>query len=338
MSHKDKISEYDPKKDYVLDWLSRMYEDFSLVDLFNRYTKSDLIELAKSKGMKKISNCKKAQLIEKIIAHMTDMEEVRRYFLSLHKTELQELQKAMECESVYKTKEPELFLGLLSASYVDIADKNKVIIPKEFREVYDSFGGDVFERERKKWSYIRCCLETIGLLYGIAPNYILPELVYQNKSLHISTEEIFSIAEAIPKEYTDIRMKDELIYLEPFLTDDRGLLNVQGDKPFYIPTKEEIISLGFESCLPNEPSLLNFQKFLRKKFKLDRETAYHGGKGIQQMMIEGYDIDTIFQMLEEIGIWIDNDFEMHVVMQQVMELWRNTRIIVNRGYKPVELF
>lgn len=338
MGHKNRRGEYHQETDYVLDWLSRMYEGFTLVDLLNRYTKSDLIELAKSKGMKKFSNCKKAQLIDRIITHMTDMEEIRRYFLSLHKREFQELQKAMECESVYKTKEPELFLGLLSASYVDIADKNKVIIPQEFKEVYASFGGDVFEKERKKWSYIRCCLETIGLLYGIAPREILPELVYQNHSLHISTEEIFSLAEAIPHEYLDVRIKDELIYLEPLLTDDRGLLKVQGDKPFYIPTKEEIISLGFESCLPNEPSLLNFQKFMRKKLKLDKETAFHGGKGIQQMMIEGYDIDTIFRILEEMGVWIDNDFEMHVVMQELMELWKNTRIIVNRGYKPIELF
>lgn len=337
MNHENKRTENYSRNNYVMDMLNLMYENWTLANLLECYTKADLALIARNKGIKKISNCKKAQLIERIVACMLDTEEIRRYFLGLHRKEIQEVEKAMECDGVYKTKESELFLNLTDALYVKVTDNNKIVIPKDVKEAYLSFCGDVFEKERKKWSYIRSCLDTVGILYGIAPLDILMELVYQNKSLHISREEVFLIAESIPKEYVEVIIVDEIIYFEPFFFDDKGLLQAQANKPFYIPTKAEIISLGVDACLPEDTALQNFQKFMRKKLKLDREVSIYGGRAIQQMIMGGYDLDAIFQVLESMGVWIDNDFEMHLLMQRIMELWNNTRLITNRGYKPVEL-
>ena len=153
----------------------------------------------------------------------------------------------------------------------------------------------------------------------------------------VSCEELVRMAEQVPDCFMEFVYKKDMFYNKLLYPNDRGLLMAQGDKEFYIPTGDEIRDLARTGYLPNDRFLKNFIAFLVKKMKLDQETAEYAGMMVQHEITDGCQMREILNILVENDIICNGQAQMEQLVQAIGELWNNTRMLMNRGYTPLEL-
>ena len=322
---------YEEKKSYK----ERVYET-SLKDIFLDYTKEDLIDIAKEKGMTGISGCNKNKLIDKLVDFMLQPERMKSYFLCIHDIELEEFENATKTNGIYEPNNYGTMLNLHGAAYIGMLEDGGIVVPKEVAQIYDSFKNKEFEEERKKKSFLLCCLRASINLYGIVPFDVFMKLVNRESSFHMTEDEVREKISNLPLEYIDHVLVGNKIYHTEFYPNDGGLLRAQGNKEFYIPTKIEIIALGLEGFLPND-DLIKFQKYLMHSFDVTEDEAIMAGRMAQMRISSDCRMQDIFDVLEDFGIYPKNDRELNDLAKIVMELWNNTRMILNRGFTANEL-
>ena len=94
--------------------------------------------------------------------------------------------------------------------------------------------------------------------------------------------------------------------------------------------------MGLEGFLPND-DLIKFQKYLMHSFDVTEDEAILAGRMAQMRISSDCRMQDIFDVLEDFGIYPKNDRELNDLAKIVMELWNNTRMILNRGFTANEL-
>lgn len=158
------------------------------------------------------------------------------------------------------------------------------------------------------------------------------KLVNMNGKNDLEIEEVRQILKEIPVEYTEFVDKDNKLY-----PNDRGLLKAQGNKPYYIPTKEEILDIGVNGYLSGDEYIQRFQKYLIRKLGAMKDEAEFAGCIIWRLICGDCEMQSIFDVLDDLGLMVDSEKELHILIQKINDLWNNTRKLLNRGYTPNEM-
>lgn len=311
--------------------------EITLKEIFYDYNKKDIVEIAKDKGMKGVSGCRKNELIDRLTDYMLQPEEMKRYFLCLQDEEIDEFEKAAKAGSMYKTENLDLLLSLYQGSYIGMFNDGSIVVPNEVAEIYDSFKGDEFNKERERVSFVLDCLRAAGILYGIFPKKILKQLVNTDKKLNISDDEAEDILKNIPKEFFEYVIVDNKIYHKELYPDDRGLLSVQEGKEYYIPTKSEIIELGINGYLSGGKSAKKFRNYLIDRLGFVSDEADLFLRIIQVEIRSGCTMQDIINNTDDLGFEFESIAEMDEFVQHISDLWNGTRMLPNRGFTPHEL-
>ncbi len=317
-------------------WKDRVHMD-SLKDIFSDFTKEEIMEMAKKKGVKGISRCSKQALIKKVVDFMLQPEIMERYFGYLLDKEIEDFETLIKEPEKQELSELKYLSKLYEPSYIGMLDIGVYGVTKDVAEVYKSIRTEEFEQKRKRNSYLLSCLRAAALLYGITPVKIILEMMKTNSKIEITEEEVRKELEQLPPEYNDYIIVGDMIYFEMLYPDDRGLLRAQAGKEYYIPTMEEIIDLGTLSCLPNQKELKKLVYFLQHQLGLFKEHAEWVGKIIQTRICGDCEINDIFEFLEEEEICIENQRQLEKLTELIKDLWNHTRMIVNRGFTPDEI-
>lgn len=328
---KQKIAMENQTKNYLA-------QNNTLADMLEDYEKVDLLEIAKEKGVKGISGATKKQLVTKIAAAMLESETMKKYFSYQTDVELRDFERVIEengyCENAAHMQIKKLY----EAGYMGMLTNGVVTVPKDIIQKYQAIRTAEFEQLREKNSYILCCLETAKRLYGIVPLSVFADLLKTNVSTAMMSEvEIKQAIEELPVEYAEYVVKGNNIYHVALVPNDRGLLNAQGAKKYYIPNREEILSYGVYGYLPEIKELGALKQFLRKRLDLPEEEAEYV-VALMQIRISGdCTMDEVFEILEEEEIYLANPAQMKQLIELVNDLWNNTRMLLNRGFTPNEL-
>ena len=195
-------------------------------------------------------------------------------------SELEEFENGAKADGVF---EPENTGALLNLSLLVTLGclQMEGMIPKEVVDVYDVFKGKEFDENRKKVSFLLCCLRTSGILYGIMPFDIFMKIINVNSDIHMSEEDVREAINNMPPEFSDYILVKDKIYHKELYPNDRGLLQAQGDKEYYIPSKDEIIDLGILGYLPNSKELKRFENYLVRRLDATMDEADFAGRIIQ---------------------------------------------------------
>ena len=316
---------------------SRKPKVSTLKDIFHDYEKDDLIEIAREKGISGALGKNKTQIIEKVYAFMMADAEIRKYFYCMDAATRKEFQKALECEGYYESDGTRLFKNLYKGAYLGILEDGSVMIPEDVKEAYRKSYCEDFEKECDKRSFILYCLETTKQLYGIVSSDIFTELVNQQDRYNLSWKEIQQILQEIPVEYREFVVKNDRLYHKEFWPDDKGLLSAQGDKRYYIPTKAEIVDIGMRGYLSEDRYIQKFQKYLITKLGAMEDEAEFAGRMIWRLVCGDFGMQAIYDVLEDLGLMVDTEKELHSLIGEINQLWNHTRKILNRGYTPDEM-
>lgn len=316
---------------------SRIPKVTTLKDIFDGYEKNDLLDIAREKGVSGISGKSKKQIIEKLYAFMMDDAELRKYFYCMDGSTRKEFQKASECNGYYESETSGLLTNLYKGAYIGILEDGSVMIPEDVKKAYRKSHSVEFERECDKRSFVLYCLETSKQLYGIVPVDIFMELVNLQSVDNLSWNEVQQILKEIPVEYMEFIIKNNRLYHKEFWPDDKGLLDAQGNKEYYIPTKAEIVDIGVRGYLAEDKYVQKFQKYLITKLGAMEDEAEFAGRMIWRLICGDYGMQAIYDVLEDLGLMVDSEKELHSLIGEINQLWNHTRKILNRGYMPGEM-
>ncbi len=308
-----------------------------LADIFEDYDKENIVEIAKDKRIKGISRCNKKDLIDKLTAYMLQPDMIKSYFLCLQDEEIKEFEAAARADGLYEAEDAGKFLVLYEAAYIGMLADGRVMVPKDVWSAYCSFRGKDFDRERYNVSYLLCCLRTAGSLYGITPMSVFQKLMAQDPTVQMSTEEIENAVKKLPPEVQEYIIIKDRIYREDLYLDDRDLLEVQGNKEFYIPDFSEIIDFGTRGYNTSSKEAGELRQFLVKNMGATQEEAQLACGVIQMHISDGCEMQDIFNVLDDLELSLRHEGLMNQLISYIDNLWNATRMIVNRGFTPNEL-
>ena len=309
----------------------------TLKDILKDYEKHDLVEIAREKGVVGLSGKSKEQVIEKLYAFMMNDAEIKKYFYCMDVATREEFQKALKCKGFYESDNSGVLTDLYKGAYIGILEDGRIMIPEDVKQAYRRLHSAAFEKECDRRSHILHCLETSKLLYGIVPFDIFVELVNSQSDDLLSWMEIHQILTEIPAEYMEFVVENNRLYHKGVYPNDRGLLNAQGNKAYYIPTRAEIMDIGVNGYLSDDKYIQEFQKYLINKLGAMEDEAEFAGRIIWRLICGECEMQSIFDVLEDLGLVVDSERELHNLIREINQLWNNTRKLLNRGYKPDEM-
>ena len=317
-------------------WQEKIHLD-CLKDMLSDFTKEELLETAKEKGMKGISKSNKKALVEKIAQFMLQPEIMESYFSYLLDREVEDFEKLIKELDNQEALELKYLSKLYDSSYIGMLEDGIYGVSKDVIERYQTINTKEFEKKRKRKSYFLACLRAASILYGIVPVKIVLEMIKTNPKIKMTEQEIYEEFEQLPFEYNEYVLAGDKIYFEPLYPDDKGLLTVQEGKEYYIPTVQEIIDLGALGCLPNQKEFKKLVYFMKNQLGLLEEEAGWIVTIVQAKIFGSCDINEIFEYLEEEQLYIENQWQMEKLAELVIDLWNHTRMVTNRGFTPDEL-
>lgn len=306
-----------------------------LKDILSDFERKDLAEIAQEKGMEQFSKYGKAKLADALSREMLKPEEAERYFVCVGTEEWIAFKEAVESNGI--GEDESLFSRLYMACYVGVREDGLVVIPEDVQAVYRSMDGDKLEKKRKRFSALTDCFGAVTALYGIVPVEIMAEFFAAASGEKIDSRELESMCERMPGCYMDFVYKNKMFYNSQLYPFDRGLLEAQGNKQFYIPTGEEIRDLARTGYLPNDKHLKNFISFLIKTMRVDKDDAKYVGMLVQHEISGDCSMQDVMDILEENDVECRNNRELEKLVAEINKLWNNTRMLLNRGYTPLEM-
>ena len=334
---KEMIKQFEESLQYEMKWEQKLAET-SLADIFEDYDKEDILEIANQKEVQGILKYNKAKIIQSLVEHMLQPDVMKHYFLYLPDEEIALFEKAAKVKGLYSPKYEEDFSNLEETGYIGVLADGRIIVPKDVAKVYDSFKGKEFEAQRKKVSYVYCCVDAAITLYGIVPFSGLVKLVEKNSKVQVTEDEIRMIITQMPSEIKDCVLVDDTLYQKNLYVDDRDLLEVQGEQEFYIPTLDEIKAFGIKGYSSDRPVVWRLKQYLIKKWNAIPEEADLMCGMIQIHITEGCQVEDIFEIFHEFGFVLESEHQINELMEIITDLWNETRMVIHRGFTPNEVY
>lgn len=111
----------------------------------------------------------------------------------------------------------------------------------------------------------------------------------------------------------------------------------QGDKPYYVPEKDELLRYTDDHYFEKNYHYLALESFLKERFKSNPGLAEEAANDVHDDIQAGGRLQTVMDTLTMHGVEYKNDEEISQVVQLVTDLFNNVRLWENRGHTPDEL-
>jgi len=331
-------------KKYVEDMLanSRKQRKIQLIDLLDSYSKEDLKDIAFIYDLSKVSSFRKAKLIDCLKEKMLMPEIVRDSFIVLRDDEIHAFERAAESETVFFIRENEerLFQNLIDMGYIGIRMDNQVDVPEDVIKVYNLVNTNEFRNLRKRISWLVACFDMASWFYGAVPVDIMVKVFNQRKGLKTDYHSLMADFEKIPKSQRDFNLIGDLFVHRTLLNKDnyKYLMRNQGNKDYYIPIENEIKDIAENQFIMNDPNVGKLIHYFIKHLDIPEEEAKEAVRNIQHEINGGCEMRDVFDAINEMGICFKSQNDLKQILPILNTLWNNTRMLLNRGFKPNELF
>lgn len=304
----------------------------SLKEIMSDYEKKDILEIAKTKGIQGTSGCNKESLIEKVVLHMTRPEIAELYFACLTDEEIRVFEECAKEKEPCELEEDDELDKLGEAGYLGLTSDLEYLVPAETVKVYEQISGPEFDKKRKKMGFFLVCLRTAGLLYGITPLEVIVKLTQTNPEEAMDEQEVVEMLGKIPPEYRDFVLKDKKVYLNSLWPDDHGLLQEQGDLPFYIPSAEEIRQVEKIGWIIDFDRMGAVRAELVQKIGAGEEAAAFACSQIACCFVAGGSLEDAEEILEACGIAVKGEKKRKPLLDILRKTRNHTRMTTNRGF------
>ena len=245
------------------------------------------------------------------------------------------------------TVDTDIMLAELLASddLLMLMPDNKVIIPPDIRDAYRKIWSDELILKWRKRNWMYKCLETGRYLYGVMSWDVLKDL-FALRYPHADMAEVRDLFRTTPVYYQWFTERDGKLVLNGYEKDNYYIYleqRIQGDVPFYIPSKEEVEELYEKGSLLSRESHAELQKFIEDTYGCDADTAGLKVHELYEAVNNRVRLNDAAEAFTSGGSGEKKDYafpsdEAHVrFIELYMEMSRECRVRDNRGHDSFEM-
>lgn len=305
-------------------------------------TVEQLKDIAKQINIKGYSKLKKAELVELIVPVLLTPEVAYRIFLATESTELNLFMRVLKAPVTIANNIHIYDLNYLcNYGYFGVDDNNNIIIPDDVASLFNEIYTTKFKKEHKVYSYILQYINATVNLYGIvSPQKIVEIYNLQNENkiddnlffrlllISVFREQYFELFAGYIVHESLLMENDEMV----------ALIHRQGDKPFYIPEKEQLLKYADDLYIDETPEYEALRKGIREELKLSAELTEQLCENILLDCQMEEKLQSMINQFERRDISFRNTKQADKIIALIINLYNNARIWSNRGHTPNELF
>ncbi|HBQ65124.1 MAG TPA: hypothetical protein DD727_09465, partial [Clostridiales bacterium] len=312
--------------------------------------KNDLLHYAEYFEISGRSQMNKEKLGSELYRHISYAGYLENTLLAATQEELVIFRKLLEVPFSEKgidiTYGKLRYLTAMGAVFL-FRQKNTIymVIPEEIKESYRQIDQGSFEQTHHKINEIHQYILAMTNLYGAFSSKLLLGVYNQQNKNHkkMSFPECMDIIDRLA-----VRQQYFYIYCGHIISDyyelpemeeelDQMLMERKG-KPFYIPKKSELLKYADSLYEYETPEFDLLKNFVYTKLKLGQRKAQIFLDGIRYSCAIGKSIEMIVEDANMHGVVFEGMGQVNEFLQLVTELSNNSRLWVNGGHTPREMY
>ncbi len=318
-----------------------------LEEILKLLKKDDLLSFAESFGIVGRSKMNKDKLVSELYKHFSNPRYLEDALLAATKEELSifgKLLKVPYSEKGEATYGKLRYLTAMGAVFLFQQDYTiYMVVPEEIKELYQLIDQKSFNQRHKRIDEVHQYILAMTNLYGAFSSNLPFEVYNQQNDKKMSFQE-----------YTDItfrlEMRQQYFYIYhghiiceyyelPEMEDKlEQMLRERKGKPFYIPEKNELLKYADNLYEFETPEFLLLRNFVHVKLNLEGNKAENLLDDIRYLCSMGEPIKSIMDEVNRQEVVFEGMDQVNEFLQLVTELSNNTRLWVNGGHTPREMF
>lgn len=316
----------------------------SLSDILKKLLQVDLHSIAENYGIKQPSKKSDIEIIARLLKLMANRKKVKEILM------------------IARPDEFDLFLELLDMDFMDIDDmpyesyaylmdygivfsfyhqeKRYLVVSEEIKDIYSNINKPVFTKHREKYQLVYRYIKALCNFYGaFEPGQFVnifnslnqDRLTYAGfkriyDKLASRTQDFFNHGEYILGEYFGHVSYNEM---------DSFVEKIK-DKPYYIPTKEELLKKAEDLYFEITPQLTALRDYIISNMCKDKKTVDSLIEGIELLCFMEQPFNEVIYEFKRNGILFESTRQLNTLMSLLAD-YNNTRTWNNRGYTAKEM-
>ncbi len=318
-----------------------------LEEILKLLKKDDLLFFAESFGIVGRSKMNKDKLVSELYKHFSNPVHLEDALLAATKEELSILAKLLEVpysEKGEATYGKLRYLTTMGAVFLFQQDNTiYMVVPEEIKELYQLIDQKSFNQRHIRIDEVHQYILAMTNLYGAFSSNLPFEVYNQQNDKKMSFQEYTDITFRLEMrqqyfyiyhghiicEYYELPEMEEK--LEQMLRERKG-------KPFYIPEKNELLKYADNLYEFETPEFLLLRNFVHAELNLEGNKAENLLDDIRYLCSMGEPIKSIMDEVNRQEVVFEGMDQVNEFLQLVTELSNNTRLWVNGGHTPREMF
>lgn len=320
-------------------------ENILLKEVLGQWTVTELRSLASAYSVKNPSKLRKEPLIDAVASALLERDRMQEVFLALEPADWWLFLRAAETGSCHLKKTDSgcgLVLQKLGYLYrVRGAGKEVYTVPEEVRAAYRELAAEGFCTRKERADLIHTYAMAASNLYGVIPQGDLIRIFNTQNGKKITEEELFSVL------IRHISLECGYVLWEGYLVNDAfegnefrdvpDLLERIGDKPRYIPPKQELLKYADPDYYEREPEAALMRHYLLRDAELEPDLADEVLSELHFAIVLEAKPQHLLNILRDYEVALPGD-HVQIVLDILTGMANSTRLWSNNGFTPNELF
>lgn len=317
--------------------------DESFETILNKLKKPELKAIVDAHGLKGCSSLAKGGLIERIKSTLADSARLEYILCGLDDVMMSDF--VMLANETYVSVD-QVMSGcvhiLYSLGYVLPVMNGKEVVyvmPEVVKEAYQAIDQVALEEAKVRVDLVYLYMKALVNLYGVCEFNQLISVFNQYEGPELTAEEALNVLFCKLTFKGDVQSFGPLLVSDVLLIDSEmdavALYDMQQDKPYYMPTKEEVMQFGTDQG-EWTPQLEQVCKFISENICDDvnvaREIAHEMGVAFTYK----YQAKLAFMALESRGIEIESYNIGQALMILLMDAFNYARTWESKGFRQVD--
>ncbi|ANS73308.1 hypothetical protein AWM70_00845 [Paenibacillus yonginensis] len=317
-----------------------------LADLLSLLNKNRLLALAATYEVAGRSKMKKEQLVEALVDRMTDPDYVRSVLLLAEEPEWKWFERLLK-KPVLEDKGDAFgeFVFLLEYGLVLAVEEEGTtyfILPDEIKAAYSKLNKTQFRKQQSRLWLIHDYAAALTNLYGAYKTDTLLSIFNAQNEEQLTEEELWTALNHFQLREQLFTIYGEYIVdlsLEPEESEEdlNGLLELRGNKPFYIPEQSELLKYKDDLYFEITPQLTRLKEYIVKEFAAEEAKADALVDNVQLACAVESPMEEIFAEFEPFGIKFETEEQVRQLSELVIDVYNHTRMWSNGGHTPTGL-
>ena len=298
----------------------------------------DILGLFRPKERERVASL----LLAKCCAErLLEREFMENRLLSVNDRQMETFRRAISEGGVFRAKSFEESDDLVRIHELNYAaatnNEDEFQIPTDVMETFKGIDRPEFHHKRQQHVWLLDCLDVVGYYYGSIPVREFYRLYRQFGELSRGemVKEILSLS--VFDSFCTVH--DGRIIHRGWLHDDeyKSLEHCQGDKPYYIPTKEEVEDISWNGYPTRQKEIKTLLAFLQREMEMGEIDAKDLTEEIWHTLNQGENLHEVMELINEWELVFPSEQAMRVFLETITRLNNTTPLLYNRGFSPEAL-